>query len=387
MPRPKHPKPPGEKGPPKALPGPDAGPPSQITKIDGQLLPGLEGFSLQGRHHYTSDKQMGSLAGIAEDPHTDIGFMARLLTLCSLPRTNPGNRLQYKRQNGPFKLIMIAGGDNKLPFGNLPRLLLAWVCTETVRTRQRELVLGKSLAAFMRELGITSNSGGSRGDRTRLKNQIDRLFHCQIELIYEIEGRKRSAASRVADSTDFWWDYRQPDQDTLWESRIRLGEAFYNEILTHPIPLDMRILKFMRRSSLGLDLYMWLSYKTFSMYSLGKGSERLGWGHLYRQFGTAPEKADDKYVLRDFRKDVLRELNKLKTCWPSLDVSLPKGCLEVRPCAPSVQPAIAASMLEAYEASHQEAYGNPEALEAEASPRTSRPGKIARTAPGSLFDE
>ena len=62
--------------------------------------------------------------------------MARTMALlCSLPRTNPGNRLQYKRQNGPFTLYMIAGGGNKLPYGNLPRLLLAWVCTEAVRAR------------------------------------------------------------------------------------------------------------------------------------------------------------------------------------------------------------------------------------------------------------
>ena len=63
--------------------------------------------------------------------------MARMMVLCSLPRTNPGDRLQYKRVNGPYKLIMIAGGDNKLPFGNLPRLLLAWVSTEAVRTGRR----------------------------------------------------------------------------------------------------------------------------------------------------------------------------------------------------------------------------------------------------------
>ena len=44
------------------------------------------------------------------------------MPLCSLPRSNPGNRHQYKRADGPYKLIMIAGGDNKLPFGNLPRL-------------------------------------------------------------------------------------------------------------------------------------------------------------------------------------------------------------------------------------------------------------------------
>ena len=88
--------------------------------------------------------------------------MARTMALCSLPRTNPGNRHQYKRVNGPYKLIMIAGGDNKLPYGNLPRLLLAWVCSEAVRTQSRELVLGKSLSEFMRTLGVYSSSGGSR---------------------------------------------------------------------------------------------------------------------------------------------------------------------------------------------------------------------------------
>ena len=85
---------------------------------------------------------MHQLVGASEaDP--DLGFMARTMALCSLPRTNPGNQHQYKRQNGPFKLIMIAGGDNKLPYGNLPRLLLAWICTEAVRIQKRELILGK----------------------------------------------------------------------------------------------------------------------------------------------------------------------------------------------------------------------------------------------------
>ena len=297
------------------------------------------------KSHFTRWKQIQLLEGIAHDSGSDMGFMARLLTLCSLPRTDPGSRLQYKRRNGPYKLIMIAGGDNKLPYGSLPRLLLAWVCTETVRTRQRELRLGKSLSAFMRELGIHSDSGGARGDRTRLKNQIDRLFHCQVELIYEEPGHKRSAASRVADSTDLWWDYRKPDQQTLWESRVWLGEAFYNEILTNPIPLDMRILKHMKRSSLGLDLYMWLSYKTFLIYSLQKNPERLTWEHLYSQFGAESERAVDKYVLRDFREDVMREMRKLKVCWPALDVAFPKGCLEIRPCPPSVPPKLSAEFL------------------------------------------
>ena len=63
---------------------------------------------------------------------------------------------------------MIAGGENRLPFGNLPRLLLAWVCSEAVRTQSRDLVLGRSLYEFMHKLGLEDRSGGLHGERARL---------------------------------------------------------------------------------------------------------------------------------------------------------------------------------------------------------------------------
>ena len=107
----------------------------------------------QARHHFTLSDQVDQLAEASEeDP--DLGFMARLMALCSLPRTNPGDRLQYKRRNGPYKLIMIAGIDNKLPFGNLPRLLLAWVSTEAVRTQSRELSWAARSPSSCVKLGI-----------------------------------------------------------------------------------------------------------------------------------------------------------------------------------------------------------------------------------------
>ena len=54
--------------------------------------------------------------------------MARMMALCSLPRTNPGNQHRYVRRNGPYTLVMSATGLHKLPFGNLPRLIFAWLC-------------------------------------------------------------------------------------------------------------------------------------------------------------------------------------------------------------------------------------------------------------------
>ena len=110
---------------------------------------------------FTQADQVNQLVW-ASEVDADIGFMARLLALCSLPRSNPGDRLQYRRVNGPYTLIMTATGKHKLPFGNFPRLLLAWVSTEAVRTGRRELVLGRSLSAFMRALGVYSSSGGTQ---------------------------------------------------------------------------------------------------------------------------------------------------------------------------------------------------------------------------------
>ena len=143
---------------------------SELVPI-GDALSGTGGAvkalqpSPQARHHFTVADQVNQLVTASEaDP--DLGFMARMMALCSLPRTNPGNRHQYKRTNGPYKLVMVAGADNKLPFGNLPRLLIAWLCTEAVRTQNPEIVLGPSLSEFMRKLGIHTQSGGRGGMRT-----------------------------------------------------------------------------------------------------------------------------------------------------------------------------------------------------------------------------
>ena len=90
-----------------------------LADLDGPVK-AIREASPQALHHFTVADQVDQLVSASEaDP--DMGFMARLLALCSLPRTNPGNQLQYKRVKGPYKLIMIAGGDNKLPFGNSRR--------------------------------------------------------------------------------------------------------------------------------------------------------------------------------------------------------------------------------------------------------------------------
>ena len=283
----------------------------------------------QSLHHYTRFDQVNQLVSASEaDP--DLGFMARMMALCSLPRTNPGNQLQYKRVNGPYQLYMIAGGGNKLPFGNIPRLLLAWISTEAVRTQSRELILGSSLSEFMGKLGMDSVGGA----RTRLRNQMRRLFNAHVQLVYKDKHGEANVSSSVADRSEFWWNERKPDERVLWESKIRLGEDFFNEIIQHPVPLDMNTLKALTRCALGLDLYLWLVYRTFAL----RVSLRLSWRQVYRQFGTDPDKASDKQAVKFFRRRILRELKKIKAAWPGLNYSTAPGLLILHPSTPVIAP-------------------------------------------------
>ena len=307
----------------------------------GEVCSGLGGpvkeireASPQALHHFTRFDQVNQLVGASEaDP--DLGFMARLLALCSLPRTNPGNRKEYKRVNGPYRLYMQAGPENKLPYGNLPRLLIAWLCTEAVRTQSPEIVLGPSLSKFMRKLGIHTQSGGRGGMRTLIRNQMKRLFGCSVTLIYEDEQVSTSVNSHIAERTEFWWNERKPDQPVLWESKIELGAKFFQEIINHPVPIDMNTLKALKRCALGLDLYLWLTYRTFALTR----PLRLSWKHLYRQFGADPAKANNKFTVRSFREKVLRELKKIKLAWPGLNYSMEPGVLILHPSAPAIPPA------------------------------------------------
>ena len=83
------------------------------------------------------------------------------------------------------------------------------------------------------------------------------------------------ASAPIADRGEFWWDPKRPDEPMLWDSKIRLGEDFFSEIIRHPVPLDMNTLNALKRCSLGLDLYLWLAYRTFSLKRPAQGSTRV----------------------------------------------------------------------------------------------------------------
>ena len=301
-----------------------------VSGLDDVLVPAIRDDSPQARRSFTLADQVDQLVS-ASEATPDRGFLGRTMALCSLPRSNPGNQYRYVRRNGPYTLVMNAGGLSKLPFGTNPRLILAWICTEAVRTGSRDLVLGRSLSEFMRRLGIASTNGRTQA---RLRNQMKRLFNCSVQLTYTAAGRETSASALVAELTDFWWNPKQPDQTGVWESKVRLSEAFFNEIISHPVPLDLTTLKALKRSPLGLDLYLWLTYRIFALTT----PQQLTWKQVYCQFGAHPAQVHDKETIQNFRRNVLRELKKIKLAWTALNYTTAPGVLILYPSLPHISP-------------------------------------------------
>ena len=83
----------------------------------------------------------------------------------------------------------------------------------------------------------------------------------------------------------------------------RRGQARH---FTHPVPIDVNTLRALTRLPLGLDLYLWLTYRTFGLTR----PLRLSWPRLYRQFGSNPARSNNKNTVNAFRTDCLRELKK-----------------------------------------------------------------------------
>ena len=231
-----------------------------------------------------------------------LGFMARSLAIATMPhRKVAGN--EYKRTNGSFSLCMLAPSDVGLPFGSVPRLLMTWLTTDALRTKEREIVLGPSLSDFMRKMKMTP-TGGEWGSITRLRDQMERLFACSIHGIWRDEKRSKISNFVVAEDADLWWDPKSPEEAALWKSTVLLGEKFFREIVEHPVPIDLRAVQALRRSPLAIDIYTWLTYRM----SYLREDMRISWPGLQGQFGSS-------YALngqgpRDFRRAFRRELKK-----------------------------------------------------------------------------
>jgi hypothetical protein len=279
-----------------------------------------------------SAKLQKAAAEIAAQPdRAEAAYLARELVQCTLPHRDPGNVALWVRRNGNFALGLQPGSDLKtgttigLPYGSIPRLILLWIVTEAIRTKNRRIKLGDTLNDFLREIGLDPNTGrGKRGDATRLKDQLMRLLRCRISFEYNESKRQSWRDMLVADEGDFWWDHQAPDQATIFESQIELGEKFYKAITAAPVPVDLRALIPLKQSPLAIDVYTWATYRLHTMQRAGSQQIKIPLSDLKEQFGSEYNRANN------FKAAFVEALIKVQEVFPALDYSFEKSALILR---------------------------------------------------------
>ncbi len=289
-----------------------------------------------------SGKQLEFLRQAVEIEQVDakavgmVGYLARLWAQVALPYRDPGDVPKWVRQNGTLRLVVRPGEVTQrdgahydaYPFGVIPRLLLTWISTEVVRTGDRELTLGPSLASFMRNIGL-EQTGGARVQR--LQEQMQRLVKCTMTVEDSRPDCLVGEGFQFAESWALWWTPKDGPTEMLWPSTITLSQRYYDSIKAAPIPVDLRALAALRTQGGGglqLDMYTWLAHR---MSYLSR-STLVPWSLLSQQFGS-------QYRLpRQFKAKFLAALPKVLAVYPDAKVKPAADGLLLSPSRTPISP-------------------------------------------------
>jgi len=258
-----------------------------------------------------------------------IGFGAKCFIAGCLPYRKPKpNAIEHgiwKRENGEYTL-MIQGGMKGLPFGRYPRLFILWLTKEVITKQSKRIVLGNSIREFLGNVGVDSSRGRNGAGRNMME---------QISLFLEsrVMFRRESAATldfkpvNFVDGYHMFWDPKEPDNLSLFDCYIELGDVFYNELSNYVVPLDLRAVARMQ-SPMQLDIYQWLAYRLH--YIKPNQPSRPTWKQLQMQFGSTT-KAD-----REFRRMFKENLKNVLMLYPQARVEVSDNGLILKNSKPPV---------------------------------------------------
>jgi hypothetical protein len=236
-------------------------------------------------------------------------FSSRPFVLCGLPvRRLPANELLYERRNGQFVLQITGHPQYGVPFGQ-DRIVPIFLATMAVRQKSQTIRF-RTAAEMLETFGMSK--GGK--EYRRLVAAFERIFGATMFFGTE----SLSATAKVVQRSRFnflreahiWYNRRNGDVPAEFGNMIVLSDEFYREVMAHPIPTDLEVVKVLAAAPAALDLYIWLSYRCFT----AKGEESVpifGPFGLVRQIGSVEYSCE-----RRFRAKLGQWLRTIRAIWP-----------------------------------------------------------------------
>lgn len=270
----------------------------------------------------------------APEPHelTDLAapgelfFQHALFCQISLPRSQT-EADTYVRKSGRASLMVSAGSlfiDGEwqkqcIPYGAVPRMALAHICTYAVRHRTRTIPTGRDPRAFMANIGMSVTAGRNYAS---LRKQIHALAACRIQIGFD----NRTINSQPVDQFDAWaGKHGLSIGESRWPQELVMSDAYYQALIDHAVPLNQAALLNLHRSALALDVYAFLAYRLHRL----DANLFLKWKTLRDQFGEGYED------LSNFRTHFTRTLDQVRTQYPTARVERTEGGILMRPSPPA----------------------------------------------------
>ena len=272
-------------------------------------------LALHSRHNLINGVsiQFSSHSCSKYSPYKETLYLPRYFINMTLPHSKR-NSIVFIRENGDQKLKLQADHEIGLPYGVYARLVLIYVTTERVRTKEREFKLGASWSKFLEKMQINKN-----GDKVQaVQDQLKRLCGTTYKIHDENRVQKTQSFSQLL-VAEKW----MRSEDGV---HVTLSPGFFMMTGDSIVPLESDIVHKLRRSPLSLDLYAWLSYRLFRL----KEKQFISWKSLERQFGAHYRRPVD--FRKKFRNSLAKVLKYTPPC-PVVEVS-EKG-LYLSPGSPS----------------------------------------------------
>lgn len=258
-----------------------------------------------------------------------VEYQHSLLCALTLPRSRQPSR-EYRRDYQGRSLKLEAGElwngkdwiPQPLPYGPKARLALMHICSEAVKTQSRYLEIERSANAFMEKIGIQK-----AGNQYRLfRQQMNALAACRLKLGFtDAEGNCATVETKPIE--DFRaWVADDDEQLALWASHLKLGEAFFQDLMKHAVPLSGNAIRGLSHSALALDAYTLFAYR---LHALEK-PVKITWDQLRQQIGQEYQNT------KDFKKEFLPAVKAALEVYPSAKVEQVTGGLMLKPSPPPV---------------------------------------------------
>lgn len=248
-----------------------------------------------------------------------IAYTPYFTTQFGLPHS-PVEGEKWIRKDGNRTLRITADSRYGVPYGSIPRLLIAWVATWQVRHPSATVIeLGKNLSSFLEDELHLPRTGKYIKN---VKEQLIALFTSKISVTVEddVPDHFGYKSAQLAEEIELWG--HTETQDALWNSYIILTPKFREYLLANPVPIDTRAFPILSASPLAIDYYLWFARTMFSL----KKSRLVTWAELHSQFGSAYD-FTDKRGRHNFRAESKHQIEtRVCVAYPNLRISFdPKG--------------------------------------------------------------